>query len=135
MIAVGMAVRHPGVVRSVMALSSTYALEGMQPELVKPQRDPTAFVARLGKILAEWKGCTQADFNAMRAPVLLPIGDNDFVRVEHAAEMARMMPDSQLAALPGTTHMSILQCGAWLEPMVEARLATGERPRTEGETP
>ena len=170
MIAVGMAVRHPGVVRSVIALSSTYALEGMQPELAKLQRDPThqpspeliailptqadfttwrasfrrnapdptAFdriVARLGKMLAEWKGWTKADLNAIRAPVLLAIGDNDFVRVEHAAEMARMIPDCQLAVLPGTTHMNILQRGAWLEPMVEARLATGERPRTKGETP
>jgi pimeloyl-ACP methyl ester carboxylesterase len=83
-------------------------------------------LAKLNKMLAEWKGWTQAQLRAVRAPVLLVIGDNDFVRIEHAAEMARLIPSAQLAVLPGTTHMSILQRGAWLSPLIEARLGASQ---------
>ncbi len=52
------------------------------------------------------------------------LGDNDFMRVDFAAQMARLIPHAQLAVLPDTTHMDIcLKRGAWLEPMVEANIA------------
>ena len=38
--------------------------------------------------------------------------------------MHRLIAGSQLAVLPGTTHMNIIKHGAWLEPMIAARLAT-----------
>jgi len=55
---------------------------------------------------------------AIKAPTLIVIGDSDLVRPEHAVEMFRLLgggvfgdvaglPDSQLAVLPGTTHVSI----------------------------
>ncbi|MDQ2830072.1 MAG: class A beta-lactamase-related serine hydrolase, partial [Chloroflexota bacterium] len=93
--------------------------------------DPTAFDAlpvKVNKMLTEWKGWSQAELRAVRAPVLLVIGDHDFVRIEHAAEMARLIPNAQLAVLPGTTHMTILKRGAWIEPMFEARLGASARP-------
>ncbi|MEO8287438.1 MAG: alpha/beta hydrolase [Chloroflexota bacterium] len=56
---------------------------------------------------------------AIKAPTLLIIGDSDLVRPEHAVEMFRLLgggvfgdmaglPNSQLAVLPGTTHVSIV---------------------------
>jgi pimeloyl-ACP methyl ester carboxylesterase len=55
---------------------------------------------------------------AIKVPTLIVIGDSDLVRPEHAVEMFRLLgggvfgdiaglPDSQLAVLPGTTHVSI----------------------------
>jgi pimeloyl-ACP methyl ester carboxylesterase len=158
MIATGVAIRHPEVVRSVCAISAGYQLEGFLPELVVMQRDtkhqpsaelipllpteadfaawraaydrsapdPAAFdrvLAKLNRMLAEWKGWTPDELRAIRAPFMLAIGDNDFIRIEHAAEMVRLIPGAQLAILPGTTHMNIIQRGAWLEPMIQARLA------------
>jgi len=35
------------------------------------------------------------------------IGDHDFTTVEHGALMLQLIPGSQLAVLPGTTHMQI----------------------------
>ena len=32
---------------------------------------------------------------------------------------------AQLAVLPGTTPLNIIQRGAWLEPLIEARLEAG----------
>ena len=56
---------------------------------------------------------------AMEAPTLLIIGDSDLVRPEHAVEMFRLLgggvfgdtpaglPTSQLAILPGTSHVTL----------------------------
>jgi pimeloyl-ACP methyl ester carboxylesterase len=54
----------------------------------------------------------------IKAPTLIVIGDSDLVRPEHAVEMFRLLgggvfgdvaglPNSQLAVLPGTTHVSL----------------------------
>jgi pimeloyl-ACP methyl ester carboxylesterase len=42
------------------------------------------------------------------------------VRIDHAAEMARLIPNARLAILPGTTHFGIVRRDAWLEPMMDA---------------
>ncbi len=66
---------------------------------------------------------------AIQAPTLLIIGDSDLVRPEHAVEMFRLLgggvfgdvaglPKSQLAVLPGTTHVSIASRADWLVPMI-----------------
>lgn len=57
---------------------------------------------------------------AMQAPTLLIIGDSDLVRPEHAVDMFRLLgggvfgdtpaglPNSQLAVLPGTSHVTLV---------------------------
>ncbi len=56
---------------------------------------------------------------SIQAPTLVVIGDSDIIRPEHAVQMFRLLgggvigdiaglPDSQLAILPGTTHMTIV---------------------------
>jgi pimeloyl-ACP methyl ester carboxylesterase len=45
----------------------------------------------------------------VRSPTLLLIGDNDFVRIDHAAEMLGLIPGAQLAVLPGTRHMQVME--------------------------
>jgi len=57
---------------------------------------------------------------AIKAPTLLIIGDSDLVRPEHAVEMFRLLsggvfgdtpaglPNSQLAVLPGTSHVTVV---------------------------
>ena len=71
---------------------------------------------------------------AMEAPVLIIIGDSDIARPEHAVEMFRLlgggvfgdmppgMPNSQLAVLPGTSHVSILSRADLLIPMITSFL-------------
>ena len=66
---------------------------------------------------------------AIKAPTLIVIGDSDLVRPEHAVEMFRLLgggvfgdmaglPTSQLAILPGTTHVSIVQRADLLLPII-----------------
>jgi pimeloyl-ACP methyl ester carboxylesterase len=37
------------------------------------------------------------------------IGDRDFVRLDHAAEMLDLIPDCRLAVLPDTRHTEVMQ--------------------------
>ena len=84
---------------------------------------------------------------AIEAPTLLIIGDSDIVRPEHAVEMFRLLgggvmgdlaglPNSQLAILPGTTHVTVVQRADLLlamippfldAPMPDARGVAGGR--------
>jgi pimeloyl-ACP methyl ester carboxylesterase len=66
---------------------------------------------------------------AIAAPTLIVVGDSDGIRPEHAAELFRLrgggvfgdyagLPASQLAVLPGTTHVGLLERTDWLVPMI-----------------
>ncbi len=88
--------------------------------------DPAAFQAlamKVGMLTATWPGWTPEQLRSLHAPALIVIGDRDFVRPAHAAEVAAMLPDAQLAVLPATTHMSMLRRGDWLVPMLQQRWA------------
>jgi pimeloyl-ACP methyl ester carboxylesterase len=71
---------------------------------------------------------------AIKAPTLLIIGDSDLVRPEHAVEMFRLLgggvfgdtpaglPNSQLAILPGTSHVTVVYRADLLLSMIPAFL-------------
>ena len=70
----------------------------------------------------------------INAPTLLIIGDSDLIRPEHAVEMFRLLgggvfgdtpaglPNSQLAILPGTSHVTIVDRADWLVSMINSFL-------------
>jgi pimeloyl-ACP methyl ester carboxylesterase len=66
---------------------------------------------------------------AITAPTLIVVGDSDGTRPEHAIEMFRLrgggvfgdlagLPAAQLAILPGTTHLGLLDRADWLAAMI-----------------
>jgi pimeloyl-ACP methyl ester carboxylesterase len=71
---------------------------------------------------------------AIKAPTLIIIGDSDIVRPEHAVEMFRLLgggvmgdtpaglPNSQLAILPGTSHVTVVYRADLLLPILSAFL-------------
>lgn len=80
-----------------------------------------------------WKGLRPEEIQLIKAPALLIIGDADVVRPEHVVQMFRLLgggvagdlvglPRSQLAVLPGTTHVSLIERTDWLLSMVTAFL-------------
>jgi pimeloyl-ACP methyl ester carboxylesterase len=78
-------------------------------------------LGKLHVLINSWHGYTEDQLRGIRAPVLLAMGDRDFITAEHFARMAALIPGAQYAVLPGTTHMSILERGDWLEAMMAAR--------------
>lgn len=67
----------------------------------------------------EWSG---DELRGLRVPVLLIVGDTDFVRVEHAAELLELVPDGRLAVLPDTTHGEVMRRAELVLPMVRGFL-------------
>ena len=93
---------------------------------------PEAFAEFFAKKTQMDRGIKDLPAEAIRsikAPTLLIIGDSDLVRPEHAVEMFRLlgggvfgdmapMPNSQLAVLPGTSHVTVVDRADWLVSMV-----------------
>jgi pimeloyl-ACP methyl ester carboxylesterase len=94
-----------------------------------------ALVTKVNELDRTFKGIPPADLAAVTAPTLLIIGDADIVRPEHTVEMFRLLgggvpgdlvplPPAQLAILPGTSHVGMLEHTDWLHSMISRFLAT-----------
>ena len=76
------------------------------------------------------KDFSEEAIRALKAPTLLMIGDSDLIRPEHAVEFFRLrgggvfgdmppgLPNSQLAILPGTSHVGMVDRADWLVSMI-----------------
>lgn len=114
---------HPGLMDG---------LGEMQPEMMhgspwhaeylRIAPDPAGFANLFAKKSAMDRGIKDIPaetIRAIQAPTLLIVGDSDIVQPEHAVEMFRLLgggvagdlaglPRSQLAVLPGTTHVTVV---------------------------
>jgi pimeloyl-ACP methyl ester carboxylesterase len=93
-----------------------------------PGRWPV-LVAKNSDLDRAFAGWPDEDIQAMTTPMLLIIGDSDIVRPEHTMKMFRLLgggvigdlaglPASQLAVLPGTSHVGLLDRVDWLQSMI-----------------
>lgn len=97
----------------------------MQRAYAETAPDPDHFLPFLEKIqpaVHDFTPWTESELDRLAMPVLLIIGDTDFVRLEHAVAMQNRLPDSQLAILPGTKHTEVASRADLVLPMVEAFL-------------
>jgi pimeloyl-ACP methyl ester carboxylesterase len=60
------------------------------------------------------------------APTLLVFGDTDFTPLRNAVEMLELIPDAQLAVLPGITHMGVTRSGEPLRALIEPFLGDAD---------
>ena len=148
--ATGLAVRHPAKVRRLVLAASHIRPDGYHPEITAPEQDdprlPTEeefatwqadyeaaapdpaglfpFLERLQPVVHDFAGWSDDEIRSITAPTLLVIGDRDFVRLDHAAEMLDLLPEGRLAVLPGTRHTEVMQRSAQLRALVEPFLPT-----------
>ncbi|MEK7152466.1 MAG: alpha/beta hydrolase [Patescibacteria group bacterium] len=115
-----------------------------QKAYAKTAPDPENWPALIDKVKdldLNFAGWPPEAIQAIKAPALLIIGDSDVVRPEHAVQMFRLfeggepsdltqLPDSQLAVLPATTHITIVSRADWLLPMIMPFL-NAPMPKTE----
>jgi len=62
--------------------------------------------AKTSAMVHEFPGWTD-ELRSLRMPTLLIFGDRDFSPLPHVVEMFDLLPDAQLAVLPGTTHVGV----------------------------
>ncbi|MEU9098354.1 alpha/beta hydrolase [Streptomyces sp. NPDC048361] len=150
MTALETALHHPERVGRVIVASSPYRQDGYLDEIRDPaqhagsRRLPTQadfqemadayaavaphpehfheFMAKCSAA-AGYEGWSEDDLRGLAAPALLILGDTDFVRIEHAAQLHRLLPDARLAILPDCRHMDVMRRAELVLPMVESFLA------------
>jgi pimeloyl-ACP methyl ester carboxylesterase len=68
---------------------------------------PEHFDVVFAKWVDLWSTLPDLDLTQLKhlqMPVLLMQGDDDCVRIEHNVEVARVIPDAQVAVVPGASH-------------------------------
>jgi len=131
-VALGVAIRHPGLVGKVAINGSHYSkmedayepatfqqfksipadfapsvLKGPYDKVAPDPKQWPALVAKIKKMGLESRGFAREDLKSIKAPFLITLGDRDGVRMEHAVEMFRLIPNAQLAVFPGGDHFLI----------------------------
>jgi pimeloyl-ACP methyl ester carboxylesterase len=93
-----------------------------------PQAWPQ-LVAKVNQMDRQVQDWPSEVIGAIKKPTLLIIGDADIVRPEHTVTLFRLLsggvvgdlvglPESQLAVLPGTTHLTLVDRAEWLTSMI-----------------
>lgn len=116
----------PGLVESLKTLKAEDVPPQLREGYARVAPDPTKFPALVAKIVdmeLKEKDLSPEQIKSIRAPILVMIGDADFVRPEHAVEMYRLLPHGQLAVLPQSDHFALMDRPQWVSSMTRAFLA------------
>lgn len=90
--------------------------------------DPSGFeklTARVPAMVHEMPAWTDDQVRSVRTPTLLVFGDRDFTPLPDIVELLDLLPDAQLAVLPGTVHVEVTQRAEVLVPLVTSFLDAG----------
>lgn len=131
-VALQLALRHPESVRKLIVGGANTRADGMKPESIafikaatpeswpppvkaaymRVAPDPqhwAPFIQKVKRLWLETPDWPAAQLQSIHTPVLLVYGDHDDVRLEHAVLLQSLIPDSQLAVLPGTSHFTMFE--------------------------
>jgi pimeloyl-ACP methyl ester carboxylesterase len=152
LIAMLIAMRHPERVDCVATYGSLFgaARDAIRPDKFGPPIEPTPdgiahrFARDHYRRVAPdpdhwpviWKKVmdiapyelTREQLASVKNPVLVALGDNDFIRLEHALRAYAALPNAELAVIPDATHFLLFDRPWKLEPiLVEFFSAPAER--------
>jgi pimeloyl-ACP methyl ester carboxylesterase len=107
--------------------------QAMRDAYVAVAPDPAhfeEFAARNSAMVHECPGWTAEELRALPVPTLLIFGDRDFSPLSDVTELFGLLPNAQLAVLPGTTHVGVTrrpaEVLALITPFLEAEAAAGQ---------
>jgi pimeloyl-ACP methyl ester carboxylesterase len=129
-VALELAVRHPALVRTLVLCSAVFSMDGYHPEVRDGLRQLTAdalppqmrdayervaprpadwptLVAKAAEQARSFVGLPADAIRGVRAPALVFVAQRDVVRLEHAADLARLLR-AELVVLPDSDHASYL---------------------------
>jgi pimeloyl-ACP methyl ester carboxylesterase len=148
-IALQVAVRYPQLVRRLVVITAlmkrawadqqfwesmkTAQPDAMPTELregyykVAPQPENLeSFFYKARNRMRDFEDVADEAIRSINAPTLVMSSDRDVMRPEGAVELFHLLPQAQLAILPGTEHMAIPSRTSVLVPMIERFLDSEE---------
>lgn len=142
-VALTIAVRHPEMVDRVALYGATFGPPQVahNPEMLRFDEPPTGdapafdfqrngyrdvapdpgyWPSLWNKVAAvQWNGFSNEELASIKAPVLIVLGDRDFVRVEHAVETMRRIRNAELAVVPDAGHFALFSEQERVIPIVQ----------------
>jgi pimeloyl-ACP methyl ester carboxylesterase len=93
---------------------------------VAPNPDywPTIF-NKLGRI--QWEGFSKEELASIKVPFLIVLGDYDLVRLEHAVDTVKLIPNAELAVIPSASHFALFSEQERVIPIVKHFLEKPEK--------
>jgi pimeloyl-ACP methyl ester carboxylesterase len=123
---------HPGLMEGMAELPAD-ALDGTPwkeaYDRVAPNpEDWATLMTKKTEMDSNYQPWTPEQIQSIEAPMLIIVGDSDIVQPEHVVELFRLtgggvvgdlvgLPASQLAILPGTTHVTVVYKADWVTSM------------------
>jgi pimeloyl-ACP methyl ester carboxylesterase len=122
-VALLVALRRPDLVRRLVLISGVFHRDGWVPSAIDlelephpailagyaqlspdgPDHFPVVF-AKLARMSYEEPALTVADLQRIHSRTLVMFGDDDEIKLKHAAAMYEGIGDAELAIVPGTSH-------------------------------
>jgi pimeloyl-ACP methyl ester carboxylesterase len=142
-VATWIAVHHPGLVRRVATYGATFGPPeaAVDFEMLRTSSPPTPdsgsfqFQRESYKRVApdpnywpsfwqkvcelRWTGFSREELAAIQAPVLIALGDHDFVRLDHAVETFKIVANAELAVIPDAGHFALFSEPHRVIPVIE----------------
>jgi pimeloyl-ACP methyl ester carboxylesterase len=122
-VALLLALRRPDLARRLVLISGVFHRDGWIPAAIDPDAEPHEAIAagyaqlspdgrdhfpvvaaKLRRMDYEEPTLSSSELGAVASRTLVMLADDDEVRLEHAVEMYRGVPDAELAVIPGTSH-------------------------------
>jgi pimeloyl-ACP methyl ester carboxylesterase len=149
--AIMIAVRYPELVGRVATYGATFGPPPVahNPQMVRFDRPPTAESREFAfqresyqKVAPDpdtwprvwdkvaslvWGGFSNEELASIEAPVLIALGDRDFVRLEHAVDTLSLIPHAELAVIPDAGHFALLSEDERVIPIIEHFLTKPEQ--------
>jgi pimeloyl-ACP methyl ester carboxylesterase len=139
------ALRRPDLVKRLVFAAGVFhhdgwhvgVLDGEPPEFLRDsyaELSPDGadhypvVVAKLAAMHAVEPALTPSDLQSLEARTLVLFADDDEVRLEHAVEMFRNIPNAELAVIPGTSHGLLVEKPHLCNLIVEQFLTTDPPP-------
>jgi pimeloyl-ACP methyl ester carboxylesterase len=141
-VGLGLAARHPRLVRRLAVCGADHRADADSPETselfqsldadgsdlapfreayqrVAPRPgDWSRLVEKCKEMWQGFEGWPEAEMRGIAAPLLVMAGDRDTLPLEHAIELFRMVPYGRLAVLPGSDHLVPLRRAEWVAGML-----------------
>jgi len=141
------AIRYPELVGCVVTYAATFgppqlALNPKTTRFDHPPTDDSSYIEfqrenykkvapdpsywpkifdKLGSI--RWEGFSNEELASIQAPMLIVLGDSDFVLLEHAVKTVGRIPHAELSVIPSASHFALFSEQERVIPIVKHFLA------------
>jgi pimeloyl-ACP methyl ester carboxylesterase len=147
------AMQRPDLVNKLVPISANFDVSGAAPEILEGASSMTAegpemeffrsqyqsmspdgadhwpiVFAKVLQMFTSEPTIDPKELRGITAPTLVVAADDDMVRLEHTNELYRSIPESQLAIVPGTSHMLVFEKADLLDGLIIDFLRNDQTP-------